>query len=853
MSAGKSLKRGISLFLVLCFMMGMGAFNAVAEDSPGVKSVRAITDMGWWGQRVIGVVLEFDEDVDVSELTTKDFKVRDTSFNPYFDTGDALDPGFMRDQTVTDVFTVADPSLLLDEKRPAAAGKYLVVMVEPSFNGGTKISVNGGMTFNPNQPTEITLCRDVFSVSGRLLAAANEKALKLTGQAVVNRSIDKYMHGVFENPAVGVALNYDYRLPENYDETKKYPLVVFFNGNGQGYFPEADNLRGELICDGTVTFWFNEQDVPCPEDVIFLAPQSTRTGQSTAVQAEQAAELIERFSQEFAVDTDRVYAYSLSMGSAVEWWLAQYRSDLFAAIIQTSFMPNNQAQADAIARAELPVWMFQGQYDHLLGSENAIASYQRIVDAYRLRGLSDERIAELVKITVYPDSAFEAQGPGEHTPSGRMASLNPDLPGPRIDRHAALVPALQDPATTQWLFAQRKAEKRQEGPIVKEDAESPTGYSVTFVYKNETADAVRLAGDLTLLETGDADKNRYEPEEWKTGRYHTGGVEFLRDMTKDEDGYWTVTIPMHAGGLSFWYRVDDAGRGWENKRIWDPNSTNPRPAGDASFRVLNNDVLDTVYVPYAEKQNDETLAKRAAYETPLSAISSRGAVQYVKYTNVLGEEGYLGVYLPAGYSAWGTQTYKTVYLAHGIFGDETDWMIPGNAPNIMDHLIANGEIEATILVTMGNHFSPATKEGGLPAYDMKNAATNLVEAIIPYMEAHYKVSTEPADRAYCGFSMGGMTGGAVFQSYSDQFGYFGFFSGTPRVEIETLTASVTGKAPFVFLGNGTFESDMSRLEQIRDAFIQGNVSAVATQTIGAHDMTTAGRLFLEFAQKYLWK
>ena len=180
-------------------------------------------------------------------------------------------------------------------------------------------------------------------------------------------------------------------------------------------------------------------------------------------------------------------------------------------------------------------------------------------------------------------------------------------------------------------------------------------------------------------------------------------------------------------------------------------------------------------------------------------------------------------------------------------------MIPGNAPNIMDHLIANGEIEATILVTMGNHFSPATKEGGLAAYDMKNAATNLVDAIIPYMEAHYKVSTEPADRAYCGFSMGGMTGGAVFQSYSDQFGYFGFFSGTPRVEIETLTASVTGKAPFVFLGNGTFESDMSRLEQIRDAFTQGNVSAVATQTIGAHDMTTAGRLFLEFAQKYLWK
>lgn len=405
---------------------------------------------------------------------------------------------------------------------------------------------------------------------------------------------------------------------------------------------------------------------------------------------------------------------------------------------------------------------------------------------------------------------------------------------------------------TMGAFSAIAEEAKQEGPIVVEDAGSPTGYSVTFVYKNETADAVRLAGDLTLLETGDADKNRYEPEDWKTGRYHAGGVEFLRDMTKDDDGYWSVTIPMHAGGLSFWYRVDDASKGWENKRIWDPTSTQPRPEGDTSFRVINNDVLDTVYVPYSEKQNDETLAKRAAYELPLEDASARGTVEYVKYTNILGDEGYLGIYLPAGYDATADKTYKTMYLAHGHYGDETDWMIPGNAPNVMDHLIANGEIEATILVTMGNHFTPATEEGALPVYDKANAAANLVDVIIPYMEANYKVSTNAADRAYGGFSRGSSTGADVFKSYNDKFGYFGFFCGTPS-EVETLTASVTDKAPFVFIGNGTFESDMTKLEEARDAFIKGNVSAVATQTIGAHDMTTAGRLFLDFAQNYLWK
>ena len=64
-----------------------------------------------------------------------------------------------------------------------------------------------------------------------------------------------------------------------------------------------------------------------------------------------------------------------------------------------------------------------------------------------------------------------------------------------------------------------------------EDPESPTGYTVTFVYKNENATAVRLAGDLTLRDINDSGNIRYQPEEWQTGRYHVGGTEFLRDMT----------------------------------------------------------------------------------------------------------------------------------------------------------------------------------------------------------------------------------------------------------------------------------------------------------------------------------
>lgn len=375
-----------ALSMLLTVVMLAGAAGPVgAEAALGVDSVRAVTELGWWGQRVIGVVLEFAEDVDAASLTPADFTVRDTTFNPYFDQGHFADPEFMTEQKVIDVFTVEDPQLLLNEERPAGPGRYLVVMVEPSFTGGTKISHKGGMMANPDQPTEVYINTDIYSASGALLAKASTEKLTLTGPPVVNRTIDHFVHGVLENPTVGLPLNYHYRLPANYDPAKRYPLVVFFNGYGQGYFPEADNIGGHLICDGTPALWFGEQDVPIGEDVIFLAPQSTRTEQAMDVQAEQAAELIRNFSQEFAVDPDRIYGYSLSMGSIIGWHLVTNHPDLFAAFIQTGFFPNNEEQAAAVAAAEIPMWLFQGENDHLLGSQGAVESYERIVAAYRAR------------------------------------------------------------------------------------------------------------------------------------------------------------------------------------------------------------------------------------------------------------------------------------------------------------------------------------------------------------------------------------------------------------------------------------------------------------------------------------
>ncbi|KOX08040.1 hypothetical protein ADK66_17680 [Micromonospora sp. NRRL B-16802] len=392
-----------------------------------------------------------------------------------------------------------------------------------------------------------------------------------------------------------------------------------------------------------------------------------------------------------------------------------------------------------------------------------------------------------------------------------------------------------------------------EGATVTADSASPTGYTVTFVYHNPNATQVRLAGDLTLLDVGTG-TTRYQPEAWQPGRYHSGGTEFLRDMTRDPAGYWSVSLPLHAGSLSYWYRVWDPTQGWVNKRIWDPASTNPRPPGESSFRVRNNDVLDAVYVPYADKQNDPVLKARSEYELPVADPARRGTVRYIPYTTILGDSGhYLGVYLPPNYDPNRAQPYKVAYLAHGIFGDETDFMVPANVPNILDNMTAKGEIEPTVVVTMGNHFTGTSL--GFASYNQTNAANNLVQTILPLIESTYNVSTEREGRAYGGFSYGGSTGGFVIRNYPTTFGFYGHFSGNPSLtpqDYDNIAAAVGDDDLFVFLGNGVFEGNLNAHNGIANNFRARGYDAYTTQVPGAHDGMTAGQLFTIFARDFLW-
>jgi enterochelin esterase-like enzyme len=190
------------------------------------------------------------------------------------------------------------------------------------------------------------------------------------------------------------------------------------------------------------------------------------------------------------------------------------------------------------------------------------------------------------------------------------------------------------------------------------------------------------------------------------------------------------------------------------------------------------------------------------------------------------------VYLPPGYSS--ERKYPVLYLLHGIGGNETHWTRPGLADVILDNLIAAGKAVPMIVVmphgrasnapeTMFGGRGPgpgagpgagpggagpaaaggaagpgggaAPPAGGAPARGgpgggMGGMAVEfeayaafegeLLNDLIPFIEARYSVASDRTQRALAGLSMGGGQSLNFGLGNIDTFAWVGGFSSAPN-------------------------------------------------------------------------
>jgi len=269
-----------------------------------------------------------------------------------------------------------------------------------------------------------------------------------------------------------------------------------------------------------------------------------------------------------------------------------------------------------------------------------------------------------------------------------------------------------------------------------------------------------------------------------------GGVKY--DMVKDDKGVWTgESAPQDVGFHYYQLNIDGAS-------VPDPGSLYfygasrwgsgiEIPSDDQDFFALKN-------VPHGQLRE----------------------VQYYSKTSDRVRHAY--IYTPPGYDKDNSKRYPVLYLQHGMGENETGWGNQGHANLIMDNLIAEGKALPFIIVmeNSGVKFErprePKPAGGPMGGFDFAGEWKNvLLNDLIPYVEANYRVIADPKHRAMAGLSMGGMQTRIITLANPDVFSQVGMFSGG-SISIEDITGAPKFKenVKLLFISYGSRELENPR-------------------------------------------
>ncbi|MBX3734962.1 MAG: esterase family protein [Verrucomicrobiae bacterium] len=212
------------------------------------------------------------------------------------------------------------------------------------------------------------------------------------------------------------------------------------------------------------------------------------------------------------------------------------------------------------------------------------------------------------------------------------------------------------------------------------------------------------------------------------------------------------------------------------------------------------------------------------------------------------------IYTPPGYSA--DQKYPVLYLLHGIGGDEEEWRRGGQPEVILDNLIADQKAVPMVIVMPNGRAQPNDRAEGnvmasAPAF--AHFEGDLLNDLIPFVEATYSVKTDRTDRALAGLSMGGGQSLNFGLGHLDTFAWVGGFSSAPntRPPAELMPdpelAKQQLKLLFVSCGN---QDGLIRISQGVHAFLKENgVPHIWHVDEHAHDFQHWRKALYQFAQR----
>jgi enterochelin esterase-like enzyme len=309
------------------------------------------------------------------------------------------------------------------------------------------------------------------------------------------------------------------------------------------------------------------------------------------------------------------------------------------------------------------------------------------------------------------------------------------------------------------------------------------------------------------------------------------------DMTRDEKGLWSVTLPPAVPGFHYyWFLVDGL-------NVNDPGSETFFGWGRQTSGIEVPEAGADYYAARSVPHGDIRLR---LYESKVTGAWRRAYV-----------------YTPPDYDANVKTRYPVLYLQHGAGENATSWSKQGHANLILDNLIAAGKAKPMIVVMDTGY---ATRPGATPVQgatgtpQVPNAFEDVVVSdLIPTIDASYRTIADRESRAMAGLSMGG---GQTLQITSKNLGLFawiGSFSAPLRnFDVKTSMNGVINDAPafnkrvrLLWIGAGTGETAFHEAtSQLHKSLEAAGIKHVVFESTGtAHEWQTWRRSLNDFAPR----
>ena len=451
----------ILLAISLMFLFGASAFAATeAPTRDRVVSVKAFTDMSVYGQKLSKVEIAYSSDTDLSGVAVSDYTLWDRgSANPSF--YEAKITGVSTDGSKVTLTITQDTEKTSDRSRNAVgamtSGAWYIGKDGKIYYGseaGTEVDPLTGLPFSVNAANkgyftrknlDLVLCHDAESIADGLkltdglgnytsadgwlpTEALNGEPfdwVNLDVNAVVSRNTGE-AYIAEDYVAFGGRVPVAVALPEGYDSTKKYPLVLYVAGGGTSYWElrdasgavTANNLGTNVYYDNVLFSWLDK-------NAIVVSPH-VHSDRNT-VSAHEVAAVVELLAERYpGVDTDRIIFIGNSNGTL----LLSETVRLYPKLANVFFVVNGNfgrmpgegstgidgwtdAEIEAVVEHGLSVWLHRGETDgNVKANQN---EYEKLRAFYRAAEYSDEWIAKNLHISAYMSWKFKYWGESDHS------------------------------------------------------------------------------------------------------------------------------------------------------------------------------------------------------------------------------------------------------------------------------------------------------------------------------------------------------------------------------------------------------------------------------------------------------